>query len=77
MKSIRTLLIVSAVALSSCGQNVDKGQAERDRFISDLMSKMTVEEKIGQLNLSGGDIPGVLSGTDGLDEAVRDRKSVV
>ena len=42
MKSIRTLLIVSAVALSSCGQNDDKGQAERDRFISDLMSKMSV-----------------------------------
>lgn len=71
MKPIHALLLASAVLVSSCGQAVDKKQAEMDRFVSDLMSKMTVEEKIGQLNLSGGDIPGVLSGTDGLDEAIR------
>lgn len=71
MKPIHALLLASAVLVSSCGQAVDKDQAEMDRFVSDLMSKMTVEEKIGQLNLSGGDIPGVLSGTDGLDEAIR------
>ena len=29
-------------------------QEERERFVSDLMAKMTVEEKIGQLNLMPG-----------------------
>lgn len=71
MKSFGSLLAASAVLVSSCGCAVDKGQTEMDKFVSGLMSRMTVEEKIGQLNLSGGGIPGVLSGTDGLDEAIR------
>ncbi|MDL2214762.1 beta-glucosidase BglX [Dysgonomonas sp. OttesenSCG-928-M03] len=42
------------VGLNAQAQNKD---AQMDRFINDLMSKMTVEEKIGQLNLpSAGDI---------------------
>ena len=32
---------------------------------------MTVEEKIGQMNLSGGDIPGVLLGSSNIDDAIR------
>ena len=42
-----------------------------DRFIDELMGRMTLEDKIGQLNLSGGGVPGVLSGAKGADEAVR------
>ena len=44
---------------------------EMDRFIDELMGRMTLEDKIGQLNLSGGGVPGVLSGAKGADEAVR------
>ena len=34
-------------------QNTDK--AKKDAFITNLMSKMTLQEKIGQLNLPGAD----------------------
>jgi beta-glucosidase len=45
----KRLLFISAlvVALASCSGP----KSEMDKFIDDLMSKMTVEEKIGQLNL--------------------------
>ena len=42
-----------------------------DAFIDGLMSRMTLDDKIGQLNLSGGGVPGVLSGAEGADETVR------
>jgi len=45
-------LMLWAVAFAlfvSCGQQEEK--SEMDRFISDLMSRMTIQEKIGQLNL--------------------------
>lgn len=70
-KLLTLILAGAALTLSSCGNTTDSGDAAMDKFIDSLMSKMTVDEKIGQLNLSGGDIPGVLSGTDGVDEAIR------
>ena len=42
-----------------------------DTFIDQLMGKMTLDEKIGQLNLSGGGVPGILSGSEGADETIR------
>lgn len=50
-------LAVAAVLLISCGQQEQK--SEMDSFIDDLMDEMTIEEKIGQLNLitPGGGIP--------------------
>ncbi len=56
MKKIFLLLAV-ATALLCNGQQMK--ETEMDRFISDLMSRMTIEEKIGQLNLitPGGGIP--------------------
>lgn len=50
---------VTAVALAtlgSCGNsNTGNSDAEMDAFISELMGKMTLEEKLGQLNLPGAD----------------------
>lgn len=63
-------LLAGALALASCA-NQATSDREMDRFIDDLMSRMTVEEKIGQLNLSGGDVPGVLSGAQGIDDLIR------
>jgi beta-glucosidase len=50
-------LAVALVIFISCGQQEQK--SEMDTFIGDLMSEMTIEEKIGQLNLitPGGGIP--------------------
>lgn len=57
MKMKRLLVIlVACIAVTGgvCAQNKDP---KMDKFIDELMSKMTLEEKIGQLNLpSSGDI---------------------
>lgn len=54
-----TLLAGVGLALLSCNKEQIKhvdSQSKRDAFINELMSKMTLEEKIGQLNLpSAGD----------------------
>ncbi len=42
-------LALAVVLLVSCGQQ--KKESEMDTFIDDLMREMTIEEKIGQLNL--------------------------
>lgn len=42
------------LALASCG-NKSGGDADMDSFIDDLMGKMTLEEKLGQLNLPASD----------------------
>ena len=44
-----SLLLLAAGFLSAAAQ---KSPQDMDRFIDALMKKMTVEEKIGQLNLS-------------------------
>lgn len=49
MRNYRNLILASAILLSSCGghQNSDN---QMDAFISDLMSRMTLQEKLGQMN---------------------------
>ena len=50
-------LFTFMLLFTSCAVTAQKAPQNMDKFISDLMSKMTVEEKIGQLNLpSAGDI---------------------
>lgn len=53
---------VACALLMGCAQPAEKQtDKEMDRFVSELMSKMTLREKLGQLNLpSGGDM---LTGT--------------
>lgn len=63
MNHMKRILFVTAILLAGC--------TSRSSFIDDLMDKMTIEEKIGQLNLSGGDIPGVLSGAEGIDGIIK------
>ena len=53
-KTLKTMAILalSAAALAACTTNRDNNQdKEMDAYVSKLMSKMTIEEKIGQLNL--------------------------
>ena len=55
----KNLLIAGLVCLAAagCQKSADTPTAEMDAFISDLMGRMTLDEKLGQLNLvAGGDI---------------------
>jgi beta-glucosidase len=53
------LLLVSFIVLLSCSESTEKKSNKMNVFVSELMQKMTLEEKIGQLNLitPGSDIP--------------------
>jgi len=58
MKNLTVILLISGLlGLVACQQKSGSKNTEMDKFISKLMSEMTLEEKIGQLNLpSAGDI---------------------
>lgn len=51
MRKVLSILILCVIALSSVAQT---SNAKMDAFIKQLLSKMTLDEKIGQLNLQGG-----------------------
>ena len=70
MKKIVTVLLVAASAISLRAQAPK--DPKMDAFISNLMNKMTVEEKIGQLNLpSEGDIITGLGSNSGIADKIR------
>jgi len=57
MKRLFSLLLAGSFLVSCSTSQPGSGDAGMDAFISDLMKKMTIDEKIGQLNLPGsGDI---------------------
>jgi beta-glucosidase len=57
MKRFSALLAVFLLFISCNTSKQESGNTKMDAFINDLMKKMTLEEKIGQLNLPGsGDI---------------------
>ena len=65
----RFLFFVAAILLfAGCGiPTSNSGDSEMDAYVSDLMGKMTVQEKIGQLNLvtpGGGVLTGSVVSTD-------------
>ena len=47
-------LILTALCFSACN-NKKQGSGEMDEFVDSLLSKMTLEEKLGQLNLPASD----------------------
>ena len=57
------LSFAACLALAAYGQKPVQDTRAMDTFIDQLMGKMTLDEKIGQLNLSGGGVPGILSGS--------------
>ena len=46
---------LALTAMASCGQKQSGGDSEMNAFIDELMGKMTLEEKLGQLNLPASD----------------------
>ncbi len=71
MKKIVTIFLC-VLAIASCKQKSNDPDAEMNRFINDLMSKMTLEEKVGQLNLPavGFDVTGPVLSKD-VDTKIR------
>ncbi|MCS2687108.1 beta-glucosidase BglX [Bacteroides thetaiotaomicron] len=56
---IRNLVFgaICGITFFSCSESGGGKEVEMDRFVTDLMGKMTIREKLGQLNLpSGGDL---------------------
>lgn len=67
---IHALTVITAMSLtvSAAAQNEDK---EMDKFITKLMKGMSLEEKLGQLNLGAAGDPYVLTSNYGLEDAAR------
>ncbi|MEO8149003.1 MAG: beta-glucosidase BglX, partial [Bacteroidia bacterium] len=66
MKIKITLLLLLSFSLFTSAQSISKNDSRKKVFIDSLMKQMTVEEKIGQLNLPsvGFDVTGPLLSTD-------------
>ena len=70
MRKIVTILFVCFLAIQGYAQNAKP--SDMDAFIKNLMSKMSLEEKIGQLNLpSDGDIITGLSEKSNITDKIR------
>lgn len=69
--SLAVSLFGMFVAVNLCAQTLS-ADSNRERFVSDLLGKMTVEEKIGQLNLlsTGFDVTGPVASRD-VEKSVR------
>jgi beta-glucosidase len=65
---LKNTFLIGLIFLFSCqSNNSGNKNSEMDSFINDLMSKMTIDEKIGQLNLvtpGGGILTGSVVSTD-------------
>jgi len=73
-KQLLSVLLICA-AMTSC---VQTKETEMDRFISDLMSKMTIEEKLGQLNLPASDGGDIVTGqTQSTDLGIKIKQGLV
>ena len=62
------LSFAACLALAAYGQKPVQDTRAMDTFIDQWMGKMTLDEKIGQLNLSGGGVPCIVRGSEGADE---------
>lgn len=50
-KPVRLLMLAVAMVAVSCTRHASHNDAQMDAFVSELMVQMTIEEKLGQLNL--------------------------
>lgn len=62
------LILFIAFGISSFGQTK---QVKMDAFVSNLIKKMTLQEKLGQINLSSGNMGAVLGGGEGQSDAIK------
>jgi len=70
-----SFLFIAVFLLAQCTQEKKGSNSKMDSFIDDLMSKMTVEEKLGQLNLPGaGDITTGQASSSDIAKKIREGK---
>jgi beta-glucosidase len=79
MKKLTTLLILLALftslMMSGAQKQTSGGDEQMNAFISDLMGKMTLEEKLGQLNLpASGDIVTGAASSSNIGEKIKQGK---
>ena len=75
MKLFRTFLLILIIAASLQASAQAVQDAQMNRFITSLMAKMTLDEKIGQLNLpSSGDITTGQASSSNIAEKIREGK---
>jgi beta-glucosidase len=71
-------MLLSGMVMASCSRNRENASQNREMntFISNLMDKMTLEEKIGQLNLitPGGGIPTGEAVSTNVEEKIKEGK---
>ncbi|HEY0772297.1 MAG TPA: beta-glucosidase, partial [Sphingobacteriaceae bacterium] len=74
MKFVRfCLLLLMLPVMEGIAQTAN--DARMNRFITDLMKKMTLDEKIGQLNLPGaGDITTGQAASSGIAQKIKEGK---
>ena len=74
MNRLKILVFALLLAIVSCTEKSGSGDKEMDVFIDGLMSKMTLYEKLGQLNLSSGagNSPVITAG-DGMPDLIQKR----
>src|SRR5213083_2735391 len=72
MKKFCMFFFVIAIVSSAYSQVNYKADEKMNAFVTDLMSKMTIDEKIGQLNLvtPGGAVTGSVVSQD-VDDKIR------
>ena len=74
MKILKVYLVLFLLAITSAEAQQPK-DTKMDRFISDLMKKMTLDEKLGQLNLPGaGDITTGQASSSDIAQKIKDGK---
>nr|WP_321450622.1 beta-glucosidase BglX [uncultured Carboxylicivirga sp.] len=76
MKQLFGLLIIMVLGLSACS-SPGGGDSNEDRFVEDLLGKMTLEEKIGQMNQRTGqwEMTGPAPKTDNSQQLLDDLKN--
>lgn len=73
LTQLGSIIAASLIAVASICPiaNASGGNdAKMNKFIDNLMAKMTLEEKIGQLNLGAGGNPMVINSSMGMEESV-------
>lgn len=75
MNKLITILIVLTLLVSCQKGDKSAGNAEMDRFVDNLLNEMTLEEKLGQLNLpASGDITTGQTQSSGIAQNIREGK---